>query len=173
MSPDACYQLGYVIKKHGLQGEVNIFLDVDFPEEYSTLESVLIELDQKLVPFFIERIDIRGQKAIVKLEEVNDADAADELKSARLYLPLDTLPELEEGQFYFHQVIGYEVIDRKVGSIGPVKSIYDLPNQDLLGVIHRDQEVLVPVNDDIIKKVDHDKKVIEVELPDGLLDIYA
>ena len=90
MSPDACYQLGYVIKKHGLQGEVNIFLDVDFPEEYSRLESVLIEVDQQLVPFFIERIDIRGQKGIVKFEEVNDVEGAEELKSARLYLPLNT-----------------------------------------------------------------------------------
>ena len=173
MSPDACYQLGYVIKKHGLQGEVNIFLDVDFPEEYSTLESVLIELNQQLVPFFIEEIDIRGQKAMVKFEEVNSVDKAEELKSARLYLPLDTLPKLEEGQFYFHEVIDYEVIDRDAGPLGPVKNIYDLPNQDLFGVMYRKQEVLVPVNDDIIKKVDHAKKVIEVQLPDGLLDIYT
>ena len=173
MSPDTCYQLGYVIKKHGLQGEVNIFLDVDFPEEYSRLESVLIEVDQQLIPFFIERLDVRGQKAIVKFEEVNDVEGAERLKSARLYLPLDTLPELGEGQFYFHEVIDYEVVDRNVGPVGPVKNVYDLPNQDLFGVIYRDQEVLVPVNDDIIKGVDHDKKIIDVELPDGLLDIYV
>lgn len=70
MNIDACYQLGYVIKKHGVKGEVSVLLDVDFPEEYSELESVFVEINQKLVPFFIEAIQIRDDKAVIKFEHI-------------------------------------------------------------------------------------------------------
>jgi len=172
MNVDACYQLGYVIKKHGLNGEVTIFLDVDFPQEYRELESVFVEINQKLVPFFIEKIVIKGNKAHVKFEEVEGIEAAEELRSKKLYLPLSSLPDLEEGQFYYHQVIGYEVVDNQKGGIGKLSSILSGPQQDLFVIDYNSKEVLVPVNDEIIDEIDHTNKAIKVNLPEGLLEIY-
>lgn len=172
MNIDECFQLGYVIKKHGLSGEVSILLDVDEPQEYEELESVFVEINDKLVPFFIAAISLRGNKATVKFEDVNTADEAEELKGKRLFLPLSQLPELEEGQFYFHEIISYRVMDSLSGDIGTVKDVYASPHQDLLVIDYKGKEILVPVNDDIIKKVDHEAKQLYVALPDGLLDIY-
>lgn len=172
MNIGECFQLGYVIKKHGLSGEVNILLDVDVPHEYQNLESVFVEINDKLVPFFIESISIKGNKAIVRFEDVNTADQADDLKGKGLFLPLSMLPELGDNKFYYHQIIGYHVIDATDGDIGVVKDVYTSPNQDLLAIDHQSKEILVPINDEIIGSVDHDNKQLHVTLPEGLLDVY-
>ncbi len=171
MRTDDCYQLGEVIKTHGLQGEVYIHLDVDFPEDYKELESVFIEINGKLVPFFIVSIQINGKKALVKFEEVDELDRASEILQARLFLPLTNLPKLEAGQFYYHQLIGSEVRENKE-LIGKVSSVYDLNNNHLLVVESDGKEILIPITDEIIKSVNIESGTIEVSLPDGLLDIY-
>jgi 16S rRNA processing protein RimM len=172
MNINACFELGYITKKHGLQGEVSIHLDTDNPENYSELESVFVEIDQKLVPFFIESLSIRGEKALVKFEGVEDAEGAEELKGSKLFLPLENLPPLEGKTFYFHEVIGFRITDRSFGLIGTVTDIYDVSAQQLFAIDHKGKEVLVPVNDEIIEQVDRSEKIIHVDLPEGLIDIF-
>lgn len=171
MRRDDCYQLGQVIKSHGLKGEVSIALDVDFPEEYQELESVFLLINEKLVPFFIEYIQINGNKAIVKFEDIDAIeDTADILKTS-LFLPLDFLPELTDGGYYFHQLVGCEVFQTNK-PLGIVKEVIDLSSNELLVVIVNQHEVLIPIQDEILKKVDVKNKRIDVELPDGLLELY-
>lgn len=172
MKKDVCFELGYIVKKHGLQGEVSIHLDTDNPENYSSLESVFIEIDEKLVPFFIESIKIQGDKALVKFEEVEGPDHADELKGSKLFLPLDFLPKLEGNQFYFHEIIGFTVSDKERGNIGSITDVLDAGPQTLLSVDFNGKEVLIPVNDDIVVSLNRGTNTINVDLPEGLLDIY-
>lgn len=172
MNIDACYQLGYVIKKHGTHGEVSVFIDADFPEEYSELESVFVEINKKLVPFFIESIQIRGNKATIKFEDIDDQESASDLKSCAVYLPLSTLPKLGDDQFYYHEIKGYEIEDGVHGKLGLIVDVVTTTKQDLIVVDHHGKEVLIPVNDEIIGAVDHENKLLKVSLPDGLLDVY-
>lgn len=174
MQVDECYQLGYIVNAHGLQGALNVMLDVDFPEDYQNLESVFIELPGSgtLVPFFIEHIVITPNKTIVKFEDVNTIEQTETLLKASLYLPLNNLPELEEGQFYYHEIIGFTVQDEKEGTLGTVKDVYAANGQDLIEMIYKYREVLIPINDDIVPKVDKLKKIVFTRLPEGLLDIY-
>jgi len=172
MDIDSCYQLGYVIKPHGLKGDVSIFIDADNPQAYRNLESVFIQQDNQLVPFFISRIKISGEKAILNLEESNDIDSAQLLKGSALFLPLTALPKLDEDQFYFYEIIGFVIEDENLGEIGQVITVYDAGPQDLLAIDHKSIEVLLPINDHTIIKVDKNKKQIIVNIPDGLLDIY-
>lgn len=172
MQIDDCYQLGYVIRKHGTKGEVQVFLDVDDPDAYSEMESVFVLEGQILVPFFIERIEVRGQKAVIRFEDVESADEADSLSGSQLYLPLDVLPKLEGHQFYYHQVIDFDVVDQQLGKLGKVKSFITLGPQHLLEMDYEDKQVLIPVTDGIVLKADPEKKQIDVNLPEGLLDIY-
>ena len=172
MDVDQCYQLGHVIKAHGIKGEVGILLDVDFPEHYKNLESVFVEIDQKLVPFFISNITIRKNKAVVKFEDVKDIEAAEALKERSLYLPLDQLPRLKDDQFYYHEIIDFAVVDAMHGRLGLVSGVYSLPGQDLLVVSCNNKEVLIPVKDEIITRVDRKAREIHVKLPEGLLEVY-
>ena len=172
MQTDECFLLGYVIKKHGLKGGVNIFLDVDAPLEYSELESVFIDINDQLIPFFIDSITIKGNKAVLQFEDVTSAEQADDLRGKQLFLPLSMLPRLEGTSFYYHEIIGFEALDTDLTHIGLVKDVYSGAGQELLAVTRHEKEVLIPVNDDIIKSVDRDKAQMIVDLPEGLLDIY-
>lgn len=173
MNKDQCFQIGRVAKVHGLRGEVNVVLDVDYPEDYEGLEHLFLEQKGRLVPFFLEHFVIQpGGKALMKFEDLNSLDQVEPLVGLEIYLPLTELPQLEEDQYYYHELIGFEVIDENLGLIGPVEIIYDLETQDLLGVTHKGKEVLIPIQDGIILKVDKAAKKVYCQLPEGLLDIY-
>lgn len=173
MDFDSCFQLGYVIKAHGLKGEVSVLLETDQPQAYQNLESVFVEQQQRLIPFFINHLRIQGNKAVIKLDGIDDVDAANELRNNKLWLPLDFLPELSGTSFYFHEIIGFQVRDQHSGDIGLVTSVYDSASQNLIAVDHHGKEVLIPIANDIILKVNRKEKVIETKLPDGLLEIYT
>lgn len=171
MRVDDCYQLGYVTKTHGLKGEIQIFLDVDVPEVYRNLESMFVLRNNSLVPFFLEHIQISGSKALVKIDEIDHIDDAKDLVSSEIFLPLSFLPELDQDQFYFHEIIGYKLFDGEK-LIGEIKNVYTLSPQNLIEVDHNGIEVLIPMNDEIITKVDKEKKKVFANLPDGLLEVY-
>lgn len=172
MSIDDCYQLGYIVKAHGLKGELKAFLDVDFPEDYEEMESVLMEQSGSLVPFFISTISIQnGGQVLLKLEEVDSVQAADSLKGQKLYLPLTDLPDLGEGHFYYHELIGFELIEESK-TLGKIEKIYQPSGQYLASVMIDGNEVLIPLENGIIKSVEKKVKKVQVTLPDGLLDLY-
>ena len=171
MTVEDCYQLGYVIKTHGLKGEVQILLDVDDPSEYTEMESMLVYQNNSLVPFFIEHIQINGKKALVQFEDFETIEQATELVSSALYLPLKSLPTLNDGQYYLHQLVGMKLFDQ-TNLLGTVDQIFEIGPQELISVIHQGKEVLVPLTEGIINKVDLDKQEVHATLPDGLLNIY-
>lgn len=172
MKAESCFELGYLTKPHGLSGEIQAILDSEIPEYYENMESVFVELNKKLVPFFIESINISGKKAIIKFEDIKSPDEAAEFAGKRLYLPLDLLPALEDDQFYYHEIIGYKVIDKEQGPLGQVESVVENPGHDLIIMQYQDREVIIPLSDDIVYKVDHESSSILVDLPVGLLDLY-
>ena len=174
MKLDDCFQLGYIVRTHGIKGQVIAFFDVDYPEDYEELESVFLLINGKLVPFFIDRIEPQAAaKFILMFEDLDTIQEAEKLKGVALYLPLTELPELEEDQFYFHEVIGYQVIDEAKGELGTVTDFFAMPNQDLMAMDFQGQEVLIPVADEIILRTDKANKKIFVKLPEGLLEVYT
>jgi 16S rRNA processing protein RimM len=172
MKLDQCFQLGMVLKPHGLKGELYISLDTDYPENYQEMESVFLLQNGKLVPFFIEHIQLKHKEALVKFEDVEDKDEALAIRGCTLHLPLIELPELTGSQFYFHEINGFQVEDTEKGMLGLVKEVFEAGHQDLIGMEYKGKEVLIPINDDVILNVDRDNALIKVSLPDGLLELY-
>lgn len=174
MNIDDCFQLGYIVKTHGTKGQVVAFFDVDYPEDYEDLESVFLEQKGRLVPFFIALMEpVQKGRFIIRFEDINTIEQAETLRNTAIYLPLDELPELEEDQFYFHEVIGYQVVDQNHGPLGTVKDFYDMPQQQLMAMEYQNQEMLVPVMDEIVLRADHEAKQLHVKLPEGLLEVYT
>ena len=173
MTKDDCFQLGHITKTHGLHGEVVFFLDVDDPEDYDDLESILIEVRGELLPYFIESMSVNRDRAIVALEGVDTIDEGKKLINCPLWMPLDNLEEITDpDRFYYHEIIGYQIIDEKDGPLGTVSSVVTMATQDLIAMDYKGQEMLIPINSAIVKTVDRDAKKLNVVLPDGLLDVY-
>ncbi len=173
MGTDEFFYLGRILKPHGTQGEVLVFLDTDDPERYVNLESVYLDLHGERIPFFIESIRLKHQgKAVVRFQDFASADDAESLKGLSMFLPATLLPRLKGKRFYFHEVKGFAVTDKNHGPIGFVEDVLDLPLQPLLRVRHGSREILIPAVDEIILKVDRRKKLLEIEAPAGLIEIY-
>jgi len=173
MRKEDCFYLGKVVSKYSFKGEVLIKLDTDEPSSYENMESVLVSLGNNLVPFFIDRCRLHKSNLLrIDFEEVKDEPTADKLIGAELYLPLTMLPPLTGNKFYYHEVIGFAIMDEVHGDIGVVASINDNASQDLFEVKKEDKELFIPINDDIITKVDRENKTIHVKTPEGLVDLY-
>ena len=173
MRKEDCFYLGKIVSKYSFKGEVLVKIDTDEPELYDTMESVFVSLRNNLVPFFISKCRLhKSQLLRIDFEDVNSEDDADKIMGSELYLPLSFLPQLSGNKFYFHEVIGFKVIDDIHGDIGIIHSINDTTSQTLFEILKGDKQLLIPINDDIITQVDREAKTIHVTTPEGLVDLY-
>jgi 16S rRNA processing protein RimM len=82
------------------------------------------------------------------------------------------LPDLEEDQFYYHEISGFKIIDKSKGELGLVEAVVENPGHDLIIMGYLSKEVLIPITDNIVLLVDRDNKTVQVDLPIGLLELY-
>ncbi|WP_350290628.1 ribosome maturation factor RimM [uncultured Croceitalea sp.] len=173
MQKEDCFYLGRVVSKYSFKGEVLVKIDTDEPEIYENMESVFVSIGNNLIPFFIDRCRLHKSTLLrIDFEEVKDESAADRILGSELYLPLTMLPPLSGNKFYFHEVIGFTLMDEVHGDIGTIQSINDSASQILFEAKKDEKELLIPMTDDIITKVDRETKTIHVNCPEGLVDLY-
>jgi len=173
MRKEECFYLGKIAKKFSFKGEVLIYLDTDEPELYENMESVFVELGKNLIPFFIENSSLHKNDFLrVRFEDVKTEDEADEILGSAVYLPLSMLPKLTGNKFYFHEVIGFEVEDKRLGIVGVIQSINDSSAQPLFEVLKGDIEILIPMIDHFLVEIDRKNKKVKMDLPEGLIEMY-
>ncbi|MEP0213657.1 MAG: ribosome maturation factor RimM [Cellulophaga sp.] len=173
MQKEDCFYLGKIVSKYSFKGEVLIKVDADEPDLYENMESVFISLGNNLVPFFIDKCRLHKSSLLrIRFEEVLNESDADRIMGSKLYLPLTMLPKLTGNKFYFHEVIGFTLLDSVHGDIGEITSVNDTTSQALFEVQKGDKQLLIPINDEIITNVDRENKTIAVTTPEGLVDLY-
>ena len=173
MQKEDCFFLGKIVKKYSFKGELLIKLDTDEPDLYENLDAIFIDLRGNLVPFFIESSQLHKSDLLrVRFEDVDTEADADALLKCDAFLPLEFLPKLEGDKFYFHEVIGFEIKDTNFGTVGIIQSINDSTAQALFEIDRDGIEILIPMNDEFIKKIDRENKTVLVETPEGLIDLY-
>ena len=173
MRKEDCFYLGKIAKKFSFKGEVLAYLDTDEPEMYEDMESVFVEFNKNLVPFFIESSSLHKNDFLrIRFEDINSEEEADKLLGCELYLPLTMLPKLEGNKFYFHEVIGFDVEDSRLGVIGKIVSINDSTAQPLFEILNGETEILVPMIDNFIVKIDRENSKVVMDIPEGLVELY-
>jgi 16S rRNA processing protein RimM len=173
MRKEECFYLGKIAKKFSFKGEVLIYLDTDEPELYENMESVFVEYNKNLVPFFIENSSFHKNDFLrVKFEDIDNEADADGILNHEVYLPLSMLPKLEGNKFYFHEVIGFEIEDKRLGVFGKIVSINDTSAQPLFEVINGNVEILIPMIDQFLVTIDRENKKVIMDLPEGLVEMY-
>jgi len=172
MKKEDCFYLGKIVKKYSFKGEIILKLDTDEPDIYENLDAVFLDLGDKLLPFFIENSLLqKGNQLRIRFEDINNEADADTIIKKDVYLPLALLPKLEGDQFYFHEIIGFILEDVNFGKVGKITSINDKTAQDLFVIEKGDSEILIPMIDDFIKKIDRKNKKVIVETPEGLIQM--
>jgi 16S rRNA processing protein RimM len=171
VNKDKFYKVGFIKRAHGLKGEVTVVPDQTLPIVWDTLETIMVEQRGKLVPYFIENISMRPDKFFMKFEDVNSPEDTEVLKGCPLFLPQETRAELPDDDFYNDEVIGFEVEDEKHGVLGKVKEIEQAGPTRFLLVDYDNKEVMIPVQEPLLVKIDRESKKIRVNLPEGLLEL--
>jgi 16S rRNA processing protein RimM len=173
MRKEDCFYLGKIAKKFSFKGEVLAYLDTDEPELYENMESVFVELNNNLIPFFIESSSLHKNDFLrIRFEDIKTEAEAEDLLGAPIYLPLKMLPKLTGNKFYFHEVIGFEIEDKRLGNVGKIVSINDSAAQPLFEVINNGVEMLIPMIDQFLVEIDRKNKKVRMDLPEGLIEMY-
>ena len=102
MRKEDCFYLGKIAKKFSFKGEVLIYLDTDEPELYQDMESVFVEYNKNLIPYFISNSSLHKNDFLrVNFEDINNEAEADSILNCEVYLPLSMLPKLSGNKFSF------------------------------------------------------------------------
>ena len=173
MEKKACYYLGKIVSKYSFKGELLIRVETDDINSLVKLKKFFIEVDNSLIPFFIKKCLVHKSSLLrVEFEDVDSEIKANELLKKNIYLPKKLLPKLKGDEYYFHEIINFEIIDNKIGNIGVVIGFNTQTIQSLIEVKTANKKILIPVHDDIILNVDKKNKLIITDLPEGLMDLF-
>ena len=167
------FNTGKIVATYGLHGEIILFHKTGKADAFKEIQTVFIEEKQNsFIPYFIMSARIRNNEEVyLKLEGIDTKELAAKLLQKRVYLDEDHFRKIispESALFY----LGFTVQDKTAGIIGKVAEVVELPSQLLLKIYQHDQELLVPLNGNILQLVDNANQVIHVILPEGLLDVF-
>ncbi len=165
------FSIGYVSKTRGLKGELQIYLEVENPQDYKNMESLFLEINQKPVPFFITKLLLQKNIMYVYVEDIDHIDKAKVLVGKPVYVLEKNKPQ-NTNEDSHKQLIGYTVVDETQGELGVINSIQELPSQLIANMLYQNKEVLFPLNEQFVTSINKKSKIINVDLPDGLIELY-
>lgn len=169
--PANMVQVGEITAPQGLDGSVRVYLTTDHPEFLPGYRALWPEAMEP--PLEVIACRLQGSMAVLRFRTVNSREEAEALRNTRLYLPLERLPRLPEGEYYWHQLLGLTVKERFNGQvIGRLAHILKTGANDVFEVA-RDEKppLLVPALKSVVREIDMEHRQMWVDLPDGLEDL--
>lgn len=168
MRKDQCFKLGKVTNTKGFKGDLVVYIEVGDPKDFTKMESVFVELNNKLIPFFIDTYHISSKNSVsMRLDNVDEI-LSKQLVGAALYLPEEMLPEESGFLVRIKNTIGFTVIDENLGKLGTIEDFYEIPNNPLLAFSYQEKEVLLPLR---MVQIDESTKEVITDLPEGYLEL--
>ena len=160
--------IGTIVGTHHLNGAVkvsSVFQDLDVIKD----EKVLLEKKEEKKVYTIKSIKrINAKKILIEFLESGNIDTAKSLNGFQIKIRRDLLPEKNGDDFYFNDLLGLKVTENGV-SLGSVLDVMETAAHDILVVMTEDnQEILIPIVDNFVKKIDFENNNIEVELIEGM-----
>lgn len=159
-------QVGYFSKTHGVKGHLILKMDKDFLEE--DLKAVFVESSTGKAPYFVTEIKSTNNGLIIGLEEITAVEKAKSLIGKAVFIDSNLIEEQEEDFDW----IGFELIDKHHGSLGNITGTSDNGQQVLLSIDYNSKEILLPLVEDFIEKIDEEGKKLYFNAPEGLIDLY-
>lgn len=166
-------KVGKIVNTHSLKGEVKVISSTDFEEErFKKGSKLLITRGNQLIREVVVQ-SYRNHKnfLLVKFEGIDSVEEAEKLKNLQIKIDSDEVGELEENEFYFHEIIGCQVFDENDRNLGEIIDILT-PGANDVWVIKGEngKEILIPYIEDVVKKIDITSKKVNIEVMEGLID---
>ncbi len=168
-----CIKIGSLQRQHGLKGEIQLRFEPQYGASLEYVETIFLEHDGLLVPYFIKEDGLRfrsNESALICIEWIDNDVQAKKLSGSSVYISRTDYVK-EEQEFGLHELIGFNLIDSKLGEIGKILQVDDFAGNLLLTVDFNGNEVMVPFNEDFVIKLDEHEHLLEMICPEGLFEI--
>ena len=166
------FKIGKFVAVHGLKGELLLKHELGKKTSLKGLPAIFVEEKKNsFIPWFIESTKIKSEEEIyVKLEGLHSREAAIKLTQKEIWV---TEPDFKKfaAKTAPASLLGYSIINNNE-PLGEILELIEQPHQLLCRLEIKGKEVLIPLHEETLQKVNHTKREVVVELPDGLLEIY-
>lgn len=165
-------KIGHFTKPHGIKGEIAFNFTSDIFDRCECAY-LICGIDGILVPFFIEEYRFKSDTtALIKFEDVDTEEAAREFAGIEVFYPKEYMDEEElDDEYRWDYFVGFSVVDETYGDLGPIEAVDETTINILLQITRNGEEVLIPAAEELITGIDHDKRILYVQLPEGLVDM--
>lgn len=166
------FNVGKIVNTQGIKGEIRVISSTDFPEERFRKGNILYI---EVAPNDLFEVKVASHRlhknfhllTFVGLDNINDVE---KYKGKMLRINEEQLSELDEGEFYYHEIIDCEVFTEDGEKIGTIKEILS-PGANDVWVVKRpgEKDLLLPYIEEVVKEIDVENKKVIVHLMEGLL----
>ncbi len=164
-------KIGKVSKAKGLKGHVQAFIDPEFVLRLKKVKTLYIKLKEANIPYFVDEYEMADTgHSLFLFDGINDRTKAETLHGKEIYTE-DTNIKKQKKFDNLDYLIGYQVTDFKIGFIGLVDEVFDLPSHPIIHVYYNDKLVMIPLVNDYNLDINDRKKTINLLLPDGMMDL--
>ncbi|MER3498104.1 MAG: 16S rRNA processing protein RimM [Chitinophagaceae bacterium] len=166
------FKIGKLVATYGFKGEMVLKHEFGKKTSLKGLQHIFIEEKRNsFLPWFVESAKIKSEEEVyVKLEGIDTKEKASKLKTKEVWVTEADMKKFTAKSAPL-SLLGYTIMNEKK-EVGSIAEIIEQPHQLLCKVEIQNKEVLIPLNESTIKKINHKKKQVIVELPEGLLEIY-
>ncbi|MGM8364161.1 ribosome maturation factor RimM [Virgibacillus sp. W0181] len=166
------FKVGKIVNTHGIKGEVKVKRITDFEERFAAGETVyILKEDGQTFPLTIDTHRTHKQFDLLQFKGLYNINDVEQFKGLYLNVKADQLNELGKNEYYYHEIIGCQVMTTSGDRLGEIDSILSPGANDVWVVKGEDgKEMLIPYIEDVVKHVDVDNKKVTIELMEGLLE---
>lgn len=161
--------IGKIVSVHGLHGNLKVYYYTESHLSFDQFDTVYLKRNGISATYSIKSVkSFKKNIILLSLEGVSDRDQSEALISSEIYVDKEWLPKPEEGEYYFHDLIGLHVYDEKDNFIGCVDSILETGSNDVYVVKNENDEILIPALESVVLSIELNNQRMIVTLPEGL-----
>jgi len=164
-------EIGRIVRCHGLAGRVKVLSYLESQETLDSLPEVFVgKTCAETVPFAVDAVQPGREFFILKLGGIDDRDAAAGLVRSSVWIPSGGMKQLPEGEYYWREIIGLQVVTESGQSLGRIESVFPTGSNDVYVCRAGGKEILLPAIGEVIRKIDTDHGIMVVRLLKGLTE---
>ena len=170
--------VGHLNKPHGTKGEIFVWPLTDHPESVYAPGVVLLlgneegtEPDPSLGSVRINAVRPFRNGYLLSLDGVHDRNTSERLRGRYVLMPMEAIAPLDEGELFYHQLLGMEVVTKQGSRVGEIVEVYELRPAHMLEVRGPERDVMIPFLSHIVVEVDARARRMVIDPPEGLLDL--
>ncbi|KRE51760.1 ribosome maturation factor RimM [Paenibacillus sp. Soil724D2] len=164
--------VGRIVNSHGIRGELKVVPETDFPERFDKGNAlIIVDSQNKQTPVTVQTSRLHKNMFILQFDQFSNINEVEKFKGSLLKIEAKDQQPLEEGEYYYHEIIGCKVVTEEGKELGLVSEVLTPGANDVWVVsLPKGKQLLLPVIDDVILDVDIANKTIRIHLMEGLME---